>query len=95
METKGLKALRIGLASPEVIRSWSYGEVLNLRRLIIDVYALKKMAYFVRRFLVPHGITNVIVESTKIRVIKGSFVINAALKSRVLPFVVNGWGISH
>ncbi len=38
METKGLKALRIGLASPEVIHSWSYGEVLkpetiNYRRL--------------------------------------------------------------
>ncbi len=38
METKGLKALRILLASPEVIRSWSYGEVLkpetiNYRRL--------------------------------------------------------------
>ena len=38
METKGLKALRIGLASPETIRSWSYGEVLkpetiNYRRL--------------------------------------------------------------
>ena len=38
METKGLKALRIGLASPEVIRNWSYGEVLkpetiNYRRL--------------------------------------------------------------
>jgi DNA-directed RNA polymerase subunit beta' len=38
VETKGLKTLRIGLASPEVIRSWSYGEVLkpetiNYRRL--------------------------------------------------------------
>lgn len=38
METKGLKALRISLASPEIIRSWSYGEVLkpetiNYRRL--------------------------------------------------------------
>ena len=38
METKGLKALRIGLASPEVILSWSYGEVtkpetINYRRL--------------------------------------------------------------
>ena len=38
METKGLTALRIRLASPEVIRSWSYGEVLkpetiNYRRL--------------------------------------------------------------
>ncbi len=38
METKGLVALRINLASPETIRSWSYGEVLkpetiNYRRL--------------------------------------------------------------
>ncbi len=38
METKGLRSLRIRLASPEVIRSWSYGEVLkpetiNYRRL--------------------------------------------------------------
>jgi DNA-directed RNA polymerase subunit beta' len=38
VETKGLTALRIRLASPEVIRSWSYGEVLkpetiNYRRL--------------------------------------------------------------
>ena len=38
MKTKGLKKLRIGLASPETILSWSYGEVLepetiNYRRL--------------------------------------------------------------
>lgn len=38
METKGLSSLRISLASPETIRSWSYGEVLkpetiNYRRL--------------------------------------------------------------
>ncbi|HZU85921.1 MAG TPA: DNA-directed RNA polymerase subunit beta' [Anaerolineaceae bacterium] len=38
MEAKGLVALRISLASPETIRSWSYGEVLkpetiNYRRL--------------------------------------------------------------
>lgn len=38
MEAKGMEALRINLASPEVVRSWSYGEVLkpetiNYRRL--------------------------------------------------------------
>ena len=38
METKGLTSLRISLASPDTIRSWSYGEVLkpetiNYRRL--------------------------------------------------------------
>ena len=38
MESKGLRSLRISLASPQTIRSWSYGEVLkpetiNYRRL--------------------------------------------------------------
>jgi len=38
VETKGLKKLKIGLASPEIIHGWSYGEVLkpetiNYRRL--------------------------------------------------------------
>ncbi len=38
MEAKGMEALRINLASPEIVRSWSYGEVLkpetiNYRRL--------------------------------------------------------------
>ncbi len=38
MKTTGIQKLRIGLASPEIIRSWSYGEVLepetiNYRRL--------------------------------------------------------------
>ncbi len=38
METKGLKSLRISLASPETVKDWSYGEVLkpetiNYRRL--------------------------------------------------------------
>ena len=38
MEAKGLRSLRISLASPETIKSWSYGEVLkpetiNYRRL--------------------------------------------------------------
>jgi hypothetical protein len=29
VETKGLTALRISLASPQTIMSWSYGEVLK------------------------------------------------------------------
>ena len=38
MESKGFRALRISLASPETIMSWSYGEVtkpetINYRRL--------------------------------------------------------------
>ena len=40
METKGLTALRISLASPETILSWSYGEVLKPETINRGVYAL-------------------------------------------------------
>ncbi|MDA1329722.1 MAG: DNA-directed RNA polymerase subunit beta' [Chloroflexi bacterium] len=51
METKGLRSLRISLASPETIRSWSYGEVLkpetiNYRRLRPEKYGLFDEAIF-------------------------------------------------
>ena len=32
MSKLAFDAIRIGLASPEMIRSWSYGEVKSLRR---------------------------------------------------------------
>ena len=51
METKGLKALRIGLASPEVIRSWSYGEVLKPETINYRRLRPEKTVYFVKQFL--------------------------------------------
>lgn len=35
IEVNKIKALKIGIASPERIREWSNGEVKNLRLLII------------------------------------------------------------
>lgn len=37
LEANDFKALKIGIASPEKIRSWSYGEVLNQRLLITEL----------------------------------------------------------
>lgn len=45
-------AIKIALASPEKIRSWSYGEVKNLRLLIIVHLNPKEMVCFAPRSLV-------------------------------------------
>lgn len=50
-QTEEFDAIRIGLASPDMIRSWSYGEVKNLKRLTIVPLSLNAMAYFVPRSL--------------------------------------------
>ena len=35
LEVNNIKGIRISIASPEKIRSWSFGEVKNQRQLII------------------------------------------------------------
>ena len=40
-----------GLASPQVIKSWSFGEVKNQRQLIIELLNLKEMVCFVQKYL--------------------------------------------
>ena len=44
-------AIRIGLASPEKIHSWSYGEVISRRRSTTVLRNLSAMACFAPRFL--------------------------------------------
>ena len=49
-------AIRVGLASPEKIRSWSFGEVKNLKLLTIEPLSPKERAYFVPRFWTNEGL---------------------------------------
>ena len=72
METKGLKTLRIGLASPEEIRKWSYGEVLKPETINYQNCVPKKTVCFVEPSLDPHVIFTVIVENIRI-VAKGDY----------------------
>ena len=44
-------AIRISLASPEKILSWSYGEVRSRRQLTIERLSLNVTVCFVRKFL--------------------------------------------
>ena len=54
-----------GLASPQVIKSWSFGEVKNPKLLITELLNLKETAYFVQKYLDLLRIMNVSVVSTK------------------------------
>ena len=58
-------SIRAGLASPQQIRSWSYGEVKNQKQLTIGHSNQKEMDSFVLRFLAPIKTMNVFVENTK------------------------------
>ena len=48
--TNKFSAIQIGLASPEKIREWSYGEVKNLKLLTIVLKNRKRTDYFVKDF---------------------------------------------
>ena len=74
--TNKFSSIQIGLASPEKIREWSYGEVKNLKRLTIVLKSLKKMVYFVKESLDHLRIGNVVVENIRKLDIKVLYVID-------------------
>ena len=43
--------IKISIASPDNVRSWSFGEIKNQRQLIIELLNLKKMDCFAQEFL--------------------------------------------
>ena len=71
--TNKFSSIQIGLASPEKIREWSYGEV---KRLTIVLKSLKKMVYSVKESLDHLRIGNVVVENIRKLDIKVLYVID-------------------
>ena len=57
-------AIKIGLASPEKIRSWSYGEVKKPETINYTPSSRSAMVCSARRFLAPSRITSACVAST-------------------------------
>ena len=70
--------MKIGLASPDKIRSWSYGEVKKPETINYRTFKPEKDGFSVRVFLVHKRTGNVIVENINAFVIKVSFVIVVA-----------------
>lgn len=58
--------IRIGLASPEMIKSWSHGEVKSLKPLTIVRSNQNVMVYSVPKFLAQSKITNACVVNTSV-----------------------------
>lgn len=63
-KTEEFDAIKIGLSSPDMIRSWSFGEVKNLKRSTIVRSNLSAMVFSVRVSLVQLKTTNVFVVNT-------------------------------
>ena len=92
IDVNKFESMQIGLASPEKIRSWSYGklkpETINYRTLKPEREGL-----FCERILVQPKTGNVLVVNINVSVIKVLSVTVVALKSLVQKYVVNVWDI--
>ena len=64
-ELNKLKAIQVGLASPEKIRAWSHGEVKNQKLLTIDPKSQNQMVCSVNVSLVLARIMNVTAVNTR------------------------------
>lgn len=51
LDVNNFEYMKIGLASPDKIRSWSHGEVKNLKPSTTERLNLNVMAYSVKEFL--------------------------------------------
>ena len=54
-------SIKITLASPEKIKSWSYGEIKKPETINYRTFRPKKMVYFAQEYLDPLKITSVYV----------------------------------
>ena len=73
-------AVRVSLASPEKIRSWSHGEVKSQKPSTTVPLSRSAMACFVPKFLGLSRTTNVCVVNTNVLNTAVLFVKNAALR---------------
>ena len=48
---QNFNSLKISIASPDDIRSWSFGEIKNLKQLTTEHLSLREMVYFAPEFL--------------------------------------------
>ena len=65
VEANNFKALKIGIASPEQIREWSYGEIKKPETINYRTLKPERDGLFCEKYLVQQEITNVIVENIK------------------------------
>lgn len=77
IEVNRFKGIKIGIASPEKIRSWSYGEVKKPETINYRTLKPERDGLFCEKSLDQLKIMNVLVENIKDYVIKMLYVIDA------------------
>lgn len=86
-------SIKIGLASPEQIRAWSYGEVTKPETINYRTLKPEKTAFIAKRFSDPQRTGNAIAVNIKEFVIKARSASAAALKSHAQRFAASVWVI--
>ena len=71
LEKYNYERIRIGIASPEQIFAWSYGEVLKPETINYRTLRLKRMVFSANASLAPRRNGNVSVGSLRAFVIRG------------------------
>lgn len=86
-------SIKIGLASPEQIRAWSYGEVTKPETINYRTLKPEKTAFIAKRFSAPRRTGNAIAVNTKEFATKAKSASAAVLKSHAQRFAVSVWAI--
>ena len=95
LDVNNFESMRIGLASPEQIRTWSYGEVKKPETINYRTLKPERDGLFCERIFGPTKDWECHCGNTKEFVIKVSSAISAALKLPAPKFVVTVWVISN
>ena len=96
LDVNNFESMRIGLASPEQIRTWSYGEVKKPETINYRTFETGTRRFVLaKEYLDLPKTGNAIAVNTKEFVIKVSSAISAALKLPAPKFVVTVWVISN
>lgn len=80
LDVNNFEYMKIGLASPDKIRSWSRGEVKKPETINYRTLKPEKEGLFCEKILDLQKTGNVIAANTNVYAIKASFVIAVALK---------------
>ena len=95
IDVNKFESMQIGLASPEKIRSWSYGEVKKPETINYRTLKPEREGLFDERIFGPTKDWECACGKYKRIRYKGSSVTVVVLKLHVRRFVVNGWDISN
>lgn len=93
IDVNKFESMQIGLASPEKIRSWSYGEVKKPETINYRTLKPEREGLFCERIFGPTKDWECACGKYNVSVIKVLSVTVVALKSLVQKYVVNVWDI--